>query len=143
MCVGFVILCITMKKFLEDFKSFAMKGNVVDLAVGVIIGTAFGKIVSSLVGDIAMPLLGMLLGGIDFADLTAGVGTANLQYGKFIQAIIDFLVIALSVFVFIRFMGRVTKKFEKQEAKKEAVPPKKSEEARLLEEIRDVLTAKK
>jgi len=132
-----------MKKFLEDFKAFAIKGNVVDLAVGVIIGTAFGKIVSSLVADIAMPLLGILLGGVDFADLSVSVGTATLRYGTFLQSVIDFVVIAFSVFVFIRIMMRITKKFEKQEAKKEAATPKKSDEARLLEEIRDLLITQK
>ena len=85
--------------FSSEFKAFAMRGNVVDLAVGVIIGAAFGKIVASLVGDIAMPLIGTLLGGLDFTDLAVQVGEAKILYGKFIQTCVDFMIIALAIFV--------------------------------------------
>ncbi len=86
----------------KEFKKFAAKGNVLDLAVGVIIGGAFGKIVASLVDDIIMPIIGLLLGGINFSDLEIQVGDAGIKYGAFIQSIIDFLIISFSIFIFIR-----------------------------------------
>ncbi len=120
-----------------DFKKFISKGNVMDLAVGVIIGGAFGKIVSSLVGDVIMPLVGVILGGIDFAGLTAQVGEATIAYGIFIQNIVDFIIIALCVFLFVRLLNKFKKK--KEETPAVHVPTK--EEA-LLTDIRDILKDK-
>jgi large conductance mechanosensitive channel len=118
----------------NEFKKFAMKGNVIDLAVGVIIGTAFGKIVSSLVADVIMPLIGLLMGGINFSNLAIAIGNEELKYGQFIQSIVDFLIIAISVFLFVRFINRFKKK---EEAKPE--PVKVDRQAELLAEIRDLL----
>ena len=136
---------MTMKKtvekagtFLGEFKKFAFKGIVIDMAVGVIIGGAFGKIVTSLVADILTPLIGLLLGGVDFKNLAWVVGEATIAYGNFIQNIIDFVIIALSIFLFIKFMGSFSKK--KEEAPQE--PPKKADDIVLLEEIRDLLKEK-
>ena len=123
---------------LSEFKKFISKGNVMDLAVGVIIGGAFGKIVSSLVGDVVMPLVGVLLGGVDFAGLSAQVGEATVSYGLFIQAAIDFIIIALCVFLFVKALNSIKKK--KEEAP--AVPPAPSKEEVLLAEIRDLLREK-
>ena len=130
-----------MGKFLSDFKEFAMKGNVIDMAVGVIIGGAFGKIVSSLVDDIIMPVIGLCTGGIDFKGLSAQVGDATVTYGMFIQNIVDFLIIALSIFVALR----VIMKFKKKEEKAEEAPapaPEPTKEEVLLTEIRDLLKQK-
>ena len=125
---------------IKEFKEFISKGNVVDLAVGVIIGGAFGKIVTSLVNDIIMPLVGIVLGGLDFTSLTLTLGDASIAYGLFIQNVIDFLIVAACIFVMIKFINKLTKKQEAK-AKKEEVKeePKKSEEVLLLEEIRDLL----
>ncbi|QQS36103.1 MAG: large-conductance mechanosensitive channel protein MscL [Ignavibacteriales bacterium] len=127
---------------LKEFKQFAMRGNVVDLAVGIIIGGAFGKIVSSLVGDIIMPPIGVLLGGVDFSTLaitikaaSEGVEPVVIKYGMFINTIIDFIVIAFSIFMLIKAMNS----FKKKEEEKPAAPPKPSEEVVLLSEIRDLL----
>lgn len=120
---------------LEDFKKFAVKGNVMDLAVGVIIGGAFGKIVTSLVNDIIMPLLGILLGGVSFTKLKLQVGGAVIQYGSFIQSIVDFLIVSFSIFIFIRAIAKFAKKPEER-AKEEAAEKK---EVLLLTEIRDLL----
>ncbi len=119
-------------KILEEFKAFAIRGNVVDLAVAVIIGTAFGKIVSSLVDTMFMPIIGIFLGGLDFTSLSVSVGTISLQYGKFIQAVIDFTIIAFVIFLTLRALNRFQKS-QKQEA------PSPSEEILLLREIRDSL----
>lgn len=120
----------------NEFKKFALKGNVMDLAVGVVIGGAFGKIVSSLVNDIIMPLVGILLGGVDFTGLAYPVGKATLKYGAFIQTIVDFFIIAFSIFLFIKLFNKLT--FKKEEEKKEEVPAPTKEEV-LLTEIRDLL----
>ncbi|MEG1685277.1 MAG: large-conductance mechanosensitive channel protein MscL [Bacteroides sp.] len=132
--------------FLEDFKAFAMRGNVIDMAVGVIIGAAFGKIVSSLVADIIMPFLGVLIGGVNFTDLSwvikqpeivDGVEKAaavTINYGKFLQTGFDFVIISLSIFLFIRLLTKLTKK--KEETAPIAAPGK---EELLLTEIRDLL----
>jgi len=127
---------------LHEFKKFALKGNVIDLAVGVIIGGAFGKIVTSLVNDVLMPILGLLLGGINFVDLkyviTPGVGDvpeSAILYGSFIQSIVDFLIISFSIFIFIKIIS-VRKKEEK------SAPPQPAPEVLLLEEIRDLLKEK-
>ncbi|KEZ48713.1 MULTISPECIES: large conductance mechanosensitive channel protein MscL [Metabacillus] len=118
---------------LKDFKKFAIKGNVIDLAVGVIIGTAFGKIVTSLVNDIVMPLIGILIGGVNFSGLDYAFGKAIVKYGAFIQTIIDFFIIAFSVFLFVRF-------FERFKTKDEQKPvPTLTNEEKLLTEIRDLL----
>ena len=117
---------------LQEFKSFAMKGNVVDLAVGVIIGAAFGKIVASLVEDVIMPLVGTMLGGVDFSGLAITVGSATLKYGKFIQTCLDFLIIAWAIFIAVKLINRL----RKEEPAAPAAPPKQEV---LLEEIRDLL----
>ena len=124
--------------FAKEFIAFISKGNVVDLAVGVIIGGAFGKIVTSLVNDIIMPLVGILLGGIDFTSLTATVGDAQLNYGMFIQNIIDFLIVAACIFVIIKLLSKLKRK--KEELPPE--PPKPTKEEELLKEIRDLLKKK-
>lgn len=121
----------------EEFKKFAVKGNVVDLAVGVIIGGAFGKIVTSLVNDLIMPLIGLLLGGIDFTGLEFKVGTAVVKYGAFIQSVVDFLIISFSIFLLIRSINRIKKKEEEAPAE-----PASSKEEILLAEIRDLLKEK-
>jgi large conductance mechanosensitive channel len=124
--------------FATEFKEFAMKGNVVDLAVGVIIGAAFGKIVSSLVGDLVMPALGKIIGGVNFSDLALSLGTdptgkeVLIRYGAFIQTMFDFCVIALVLFACIKGINRL-----KKPAAETAAPPPRSEV--LLEEIRDLL----
>lgn len=130
--------------FISEFKTFIAKGNVVDLAVGVIIGSAFGKIVTSLVNDILMPIIGIIIGGHDFNNLTLKVKDATIAYGSFIQNIIDFLIISLCIFCFVKVINKLTsirKAEEKEEEKKE--PPKKSDEVLLLEEIRDLLKDEK
>lgn len=129
------------KKQLDGFKAFIAKGNVIDLAVGVIIGSAFGKIVSSIVDDILMPLIGILLGGVNFRALSFKIGNAIISYGNFIQNVIDFLIIALCVYFMITAIDKITSKVKKAEEKKEAA--KKSDEVLLLEEIRDLLKKKK
>lgn len=125
-----------VKKVVKEFKEFISKGNVVDLAVGVIIGGAFGKIVTSLVNDILMPLLGIVLGGINFGGLTLRVGNAVIAYGAFIQNVIDFLIIAFCIFMFVKFINKLTAKPKKVE---EPAKPVKKDEVILLEEIRDLL----
>lgn len=139
-----------MKKIFQDFKAFAMRGNVIDMAVGVIIGGAFGKIVSSLVSDIIMPLIGVLVGGVDFKTLKwtfhspaiAGAMPArevSVNYGNFIQVTFDFLVIALSIFFIVRLISRFTRKKAVGDAAKPTPAPVVSEEVKLLQEIRDLL----
>lgn len=137
-----------MGKFLTDFKEFAMRGNVVDMAVGVVIGAAFGKIVSSLVSEVIMPAVGLLTGGINFSDLkwvikAACVDAAGTEipevaigYGAFIQSILDFVIIAFCIFVLIRMMMKLKKKEEV--AAEEAAPAAPTQE-QLLTEIRDIL----
>ena len=151
--------------FLQDFKAFAMKGNVVDMAVGVIIGGAFGKIVTSVVNDIFMPVIGMLVGGVNFTDLKitlkegvaeqlneagevvqAAVPAVTLNYGNFLQQTFDFLIIAFSIFLFISLIKKVTEKMKKEEepapAPAPAPDPEPSNEEKLLAEIRDLLKNK-
>lgn len=135
-------------KFLNEFKQFAMRGNVIDLAVGVIIGAAFGKVTSSLVGDIIMPPIGVLIGGVNFTDLVITLKQASvtatgeiipavtINYGSFIQTIIDFLIIAFTIFLFIKLIN----KLNQQKAKATpATPPTPSADIQLLTEIRDLL----
>ncbi len=130
----------------REFKKFAFKGNVIDLAVGVIIGGAFGKIVTSLVNDIIMPLIGILLGGIDFKDLKIVITPANgdiaesaFRYGAFIQSVTDFLIIAFSIFLFIQLLSKVKKKAPPPPP---PAPPAPTKEELLLTEIRDILKSK-
>jgi len=127
---------------ISEFKSFAMRGNVVDMAVGIIIGGAFGKIVSSFVADVIMPPIGVLIGGVDFSDLgitmkaaTADAAAVTLNYGAFLQTVFDFLIIAFAIFMAIKGMNRMRKKEEAAPA----APPKPSNEEVLLTEIRDLL----
>lgn len=139
------------KKWLKEFREFAVRGNVVDLAVAVIIGGAFGKIISSLVADIVMPLIGALIGGINFTSwkitLRAAVLNNNgeiikqavaMNIGTFIQNIFDFLIIALAIFIMVKIIGRLKKQFIKEEKKEEA-PAALSKDQELLTEIRDLL----
>jgi len=120
---------------LQEFKTFAMKGNVVDLAVGVIIGAAFGKIVASLVGDVIMPLVGLLVGGVNLTALSATVGSATLAYGKFLQTCVDFLIIAWAIFLAVQVINRM----RREEPAAPAAPPAPPRQEVLLEEIRDLL----
>ena len=149
-------------KFLQEFKDFAVKGNVVDMAVGVVIGGAFGKIVSSLVADIIMPLVGWLCGGIDFAtwrwvirpahtitneagEVVKEVSEASLNYGNFIQTFVDFLIIAFSIFLVIKLINKVKNTISAPEEEAPAAPEApapKPEDVQLLEEIRDLLKNK-
>ena len=132
-----------MKKFFGEFKEFVSKGNVIDLAVGVIIGGAFGKIVSSLVDNIIMPLVGLIIGGVDFSSLSVTVKGASIKYGLFIQNVVDFLIVALCIFIFIKAINsldkKVKSKVKKEEEKKKEEPPKPTKEEELLTEIRDLL----
>lgn len=130
---------------MSEFKKFAMRGNVVDMAVGIVIGAAFGKIVSSFVNDVLMPPIGILLGGVDFKDLaivlkaaTEDVAEVTINYGMFIQTVIDFLIIAFAIFMVVKGMNSLKKK---EEAAPPA-PPKPSAEVVLLTEIRDALKEK-
>lgn len=139
-----------MGRFINEFKEFAVKGNAVDMAVGVIIGGAFGKIVSSIVDDIIMPPIGWLIGGVNFSDLkctlpSVDVGIeklapATINYGNFIQTVLDFVIIALCVFLMIRGISRLTKKkAQEQPVKEEPKAPEMPNDEKLLTEIRDLL----
>lgn len=127
---------------LSEFKSFAVKGNVMDMAVGIIIGAAFGKIVSSFVGDVIMPPLGLIIGGVDFSDLAIILKQAQgdapavvLAYGRFIQAVIDFTIIAFAIFIGVKALNKLKRK----EAEAPSLPPAPTRDQQLLEEIRDLL----
>lgn len=136
-----------MSSFLQKFKAFAMRGNVVDLAVGIIIGAAFGKIVSSLVADLIMPPIGLLINGVKFTDLKAtlkpasvdetgkAIDAVTINYGNFIQATVDFIIVAFAIFLLIQLMT----KLQKKEAEAPAAPPVPTNEEKLLTEIRDLL----
>ncbi len=142
---------MNVRKVIEDFKAFAIKGNMIDMAVGIIIGGAFGKIITSLVNDVVMPLLGLLIGGVNFTDLKITLKEAvfeagkevspavSLNYGNFLQVVFDFLVVALAIFFFIRLLAKLKRKKETVESK----PEKPKAEVQLLEEIRDLLKDKK
>ncbi len=121
--------------FLKEFREFAVKGNAFDLAIGVIIGTAFGKIVSSLVSDVLMPLIGILIGQIDFSALTITIGSAQIRYGLFLQSIVDFVIVALVIFLTIKQMNRFRKKAEPAASSVSA-------EVQLLTEIRDAVRSR-
>ncbi|MDD5862926.1 MAG: large-conductance mechanosensitive channel protein MscL [Prevotella sp.] len=138
-----------MSKFIQEFKDFAVKGNAVDMAVGVIIGAAFGKIVSSLVDDIIMPPIGWLIGGVNFTDLKVTLPSvvlpgvekmpaATINYGNFLQTLLDFLIIAFCVFLLVKGINTLTRK----KAEEPAAPPAPSKEEELLKEIRDLLKEK-
>lgn len=140
-----------MSKFIQEFKDFAVKGNAVDMAVGVIIGGAFGKIVSSIVDDIIMPPIGWLIGGVNFSDLKITLPAekiadgiemkaATINYGSFIQTLIDFIIVAFCVFLLVKGINKLTKKKEDEAP---AAPPAPTKEETLLTEIRDLLKEKK
>lgn len=140
-----------MSKFIQEFKDFAVKGNAVDMAVGVIIGGAFGKIVSSIVDDIIMPPIGWLIGGVNFSDLKVTLPAekiadgiemkaATINYGSFIQTLIDFVIVAFCVFLLVKAINKLAKK---KKAETPAAPPAPSKEEVLLTEIRDLLKEKK
>ena len=124
------------KGIINEFKEFISRGNVLDMAVGVIIGAAFGKIVTSLVNDILMPIIGVIVGGLNFSGLSIKIGDANILYGSFIQNIIDFLIVAACIFIIVRLFSKLSRKKKDEPAPE---PPKKSDEIILLEEIRDLL----
>ena len=127
---------------MKEFRDFAMRGNVVDMAIGIVIGGAFGKIVTSFVNDVLMPPIGMALGGVDFTELTmtlkeasGDVAAVTMNYGSFIQTVVDFVIIAFAIFMVVKAMNNMKKK----EEEKPAAPPKPSAEESLLTEIRDLL----
>ena len=129
---------------LSEFKAFAVKGNVVDMAVGIIIGAAFGKIVSSFVGDVVMPPIGLLIGGVDFSDLAITLKAAEgaapavvLSYGKFIQTVLDFVIVAFAIFMGVKAINRL----KREEAAAPEAPPAPTKDQELLSEIRDLLKA--
>ncbi len=126
-----------MRKFYEEFKKFAMRGNVLDMAVGIIIGGAFTSIVNSLVNDIFSPVIGLITGGIDFSALSFGIGGAQIMIGNFINAVISFLLVAFCVFILVKAVNKLT---HKQEEEKPA--PAKPDDLIVLEEIRDLLKNK-
>ena len=127
-----------MKRFLQEFKTFAMRGNVLDMAVGIIIGGAFTSIVNSLVNDVFTPVIGVITGGIDFSSLSFGVGGAQIMIGNFINAVISFLLVAFCVFILMKSVNTLTHK-----KAQEAAPPAKAADVVVLEEIRDLLKEKK
>lgn len=133
-----------MRNVLNEFKEFAVKGNVMDMAVGIIIGVAFGKIVSSFVADVVMPPIGLLVGGVDFTDLSITLQAASdevaevsLRYGAFLQAVFDFIIIAFSIFIAVKVINKLKRKEEAEPAPE--APPEPSNEEKLLAEIRDLL----
>lgn len=123
---------------IKEFKEFIARGNVMDLAVGVIMGSAFGKIVTSIVSDVLMPLIGVVIGGVDFTGLSFKIGEAEVKYGNFIQNVIDFLIVAFCIFIMVKIVNKIT---HKEKDKKEEVPAK-PDDVVLLEEIRDLLKEK-
>ena len=143
-------------KFIDDFKAFALKGNVMDMAVGVIIGGAFGKIVTSVVSNVIMPPIGLLVGGVDFTDLkitlkdavpatdtTEAIEAVTINYGQFLQDVFDFLIIAYCIFMMVKAIARLTAKKKEEKPAEPAPAPEPSAEEKLLTEIRDLLKEKK
>ena len=133
-------------KIIDEFKAFALKGNVMDMAVGIIIGGAFGKIVSSIVNDVIMPPIGLLVGGVNFTDLkivmkeaVGDVPAVTINYGNFLQVTFDFLIIAFAIFMVIKFMNNLNRKKAAAEAVAPPAPPAPTKEEQLLTEIRDLL----
>ena len=129
--------------FCNEFKDFISRGNVLDMAVGVIVGSAFGKIVTSLVDNILMPLIGVIIGGYDFSNLAIKVGNAQIKYGIFIQNIIDFLIVALCLFIVVKTLNRLNEKVKKEKQEKENKEVKIDENLVVLKEIRDLLKKNK
>ena len=127
-----------MKKIIAEFKEFAIKGNMLDMAIGVIIGAAFKSIVDSLVNDIFMPFVGVLIGGRDFSGLSLKIGEATINYGMLIQNIVNFLIVAVCLFMLVKAVNMLKRK--KEEVETDPVEEKKPEDIQLLEEIRDVLS---
>ena len=142
-----------MGKFINEFKAFAVKGNAVDMAVGVIIGGAFGKIVSSIVNDLIMPPIGWLIGGVNFSDLKVTLPTVNvageelkaatINYGNFLQTCFDFLIVAFCIFMLIKVVNKIAKKKEDEKPAEAPKAPEPSNEEKLLMEIRDLLKEQK
>ena len=143
-------------KFIDDFKAFALKGNVMDMAVGVIIGGAFGKIVTSVVSNVIMPPIGLLVGGVDFTDLkitlkdavpatdtTEAIEAVTINYGQFLQDVFDFLIIAFCIFMMVKAIARLTAKKKEEKPAEPDPAPEPSAEEKLLTEIRDLLKEKK
>lgn len=126
------------KNMFKEFKKFIARGNVIDLAVGVIVGSAFGNIVTSIVDDVLMPLIGIIIGGLDFSNLKITIGEAEIKYGNFIQNVVDFLIVAFCIFILVKIVNKITHKKEEQTTEK----PVKSAEVILLEEIRDLIKEK-
>lgn len=127
-----------MKKFFNEFKEFAMQGNVLDMAIGIIIGAAFKAIIDSVVNNMLMPFIGLLTGGTDFSEWAWTIGSAKIEYGIFISNVINFIIVALFLFMFVKGVN-LLKRSKKEEEKEEEAVPEKSEEVKLLEEIRDCL----
>jgi large conductance mechanosensitive channel len=127
---------------IKEFRDFVLRGNVLDLAVAVVMGAAFGAIITSLVNDIIMPLVGVLLGGVDFASLSVTVGSAVIAYGKFLQALVNFFFIALALFLVIKSINTMQLRFAKEKAAEPASPPPPAEDVVLLGEIRDLLKSR-
>lgn len=125
--------------FISDFKEFALKGSLIDLAVGIIIGAAVSEMVGALVDSILMPIIGVFLGGVDFKGLSIDVGDAAIGYGAFIQALIDFLIIAFVLFLIIRVIAKAKQQFENEQVEEEAPAPA---DVQLLTEIRDLMAAR-
>lgn len=141
---GVLTIHLNSKSMFKEFQKFIARGNVIDLAVGIIIGGAFGKITSSLVSDIIMPPVGMLLAGVDFAQLSILIGEGKegpvtINYGVFLQTVIDFLIIAFAIFMFVKFINKIREAAIKKEEEIKAEDPTPSNEEKLLTEIRDIL----
>ena len=129
-----------IKKEIGEFKEFINRGNVIEMSIGVLMGTSFSKIVTSIVNDVLMPTIGIFMGGLDFTNIVFKIKDAEIKVGSFIQSVVDFLIVAICIFVFIKILSKLTKKkIEKEETKKKI---KKSDEVILLEEIRDLLKNK-
>ncbi|MBE7020790.1 MAG: large conductance mechanosensitive channel protein MscL [Ruminococcaceae bacterium] len=128
-----------MKKFFNEFKEFAVKGNMIDLAIGVMIGTAFSAVTNSIVKDIFMPFIGLLMNGIDFSALCYKIGEASINYGLLIQAVLNFIITAFVLFLTIKFIAKLKREPEKEEVKEEVKEPEIPEDIKLLTEIRDLL----
>ena len=129
-----------IKKEIGEFKEFINRGNVIEMSIGVLMGTSFSKIVTSIVNDVLMPTIGIFMGGLDFTNIVFKIKDAEIKVGSFIQSVVDFLIVAICIFVFIKILSKLTKKkIEKEETKQEI---KKSDEILLLEEIRDLLKNK-
>ncbi len=129
-----------IKKEIGEFKEFINRGNVIEMSIGVLMGTSFSKIVTSIVNDVLMPTIGIFMGGLDFTNIVFKIKNAEIKVGSFIQSVVDFLIVAICIFVFIKILSKITKKkIEKEENKQEIT---KSDEVILLEEIRDLLKNK-